>query len=138
VKHRSWFGNKNFGVQFAALSFAAGLNHAEEKPGTVRGAVVTIDLDGAKSVIPAAAVTIDNTELSRTATADEQGSFKFRDLPPGRSKLFGNSAVVLTTRVCADKDYFISHFERNLDAYTKHSFVGSCFTIQTLRSGRRL
>jgi hypothetical protein len=34
VKHRSWFGNKNFGVLFVALSFAAGLAHAEEKPGT--------------------------------------------------------------------------------------------------------
>jgi hypothetical protein len=53
----------------------------------VRGAVVTLDLDGARSAIPAAAVTIENTELFRKTTTDEQGSFNFRDLPPGRYRI---------------------------------------------------
>jgi len=47
------------------MSFAAGFAKAEDKPGAVRGSIVTLDLDGARSVIPAAAVTIESAELFR-------------------------------------------------------------------------
>ena len=69
------------------MSFAAGFATAEDKPGTVRGSIVTIESDGGRAVIPAAAVVIESAELSRKTTADEQGSFRFGDLPAGRYEI---------------------------------------------------
>ena len=69
------------------MSLAAGFAKAEDKPGAVRGSVITIESDGARSVIPAAAVMIESAELSRKTTADEQGSFGFGDLPAGRYQI---------------------------------------------------
>ena len=71
----------------AVLSFGAAFAEADDKPGTVRGSVITIELDGAKWVIPAAAVVIESAELSRKTTADEQGSFRFGDLPAGEYQI---------------------------------------------------
>ena len=71
----------------AVMSFAAGLAQAEEKPGAVRGSIITIEPDGTRAVIPAAAVMIENAELSRKTTADERGSFTFGDLPAGRYEI---------------------------------------------------
>ena len=71
----------------AVMIFAAGLAKAEEKPGAVRGSIITIESDGTRAVIPAAAVMIESAELSRKTTADEQGSFTFGDLPAGRYEI---------------------------------------------------
>ena len=67
------------------MFLAAGFAKPEDNPGVVRGSIITIESDGARSVIPAAAVTIESAELSRKTTADEQGSFGFGDLPAGVS-----------------------------------------------------
>ncbi len=69
------------------ILFASGLAKAEDMPGAVRGRIITIESDGTRSVIPAAAVMIESTELSRKTTADEQGSFGFGDLPSGRYQI---------------------------------------------------
>ena len=71
-------------VMFLAADFAK----PEDNPGAVRGSAITIESDGARSVIPAAAVMIESAELSaKEATADEQGSFGFGDLPAGRYQI---------------------------------------------------
>ncbi len=46
-----------------------------------------IESDGARSVIPAAAVTIESAEVSRKTNADQQGSFSFGGLPAGRYQI---------------------------------------------------
>jgi Carboxypeptidase regulatory-like domain len=79
------------------MSFAAGFAKAEDQPGAVRGRIITIEPDGARSVIPAAAVMIESAELSRAelsrkTTADEQGSFGFGDLPAGRYQIRASAA----------------------------------------------
>ena len=70
-----------------SLLFFGSFAIAEDKLGVVRGNVVTIESDGAPSVIPAAAVTIESAELSRKTNADEQGSFRFAGLPAGRYQI---------------------------------------------------
>ncbi len=69
------------------MFFAAAFATAEEKPGTVRGSIVTIEPDSSRSVIPVAAVRIESAELSRTTTSDEHGSFRFGDLPAGQYEI---------------------------------------------------
>jgi hypothetical protein len=69
------------------ISLAAGIAKAGDKPGAVRGSIVTIESDGARALIPAAAVVIENADLSRKTTTDEQGSFGFGDLPAGRYQI---------------------------------------------------
>jgi hypothetical protein len=74
-----------------ALLFAGAAGWAEDKAGSLRGNVVTIESDGSRSMIPAAAVTIDNSGLSRKTNADEQGSFSFDGLPAGRYQIRANA-----------------------------------------------
>ena len=90
VKHRSSsqrIGSPKLALLMAVMSFATGWAKAEDMPGTVRGSIITIESDGARSVIPAAAVMIESAELSRKTTADEEGLFGFGDLPAGRYQI---------------------------------------------------
>lgn len=70
-----------------SLFFFESFAIAEDKLGVVRGNVVTIESDGAPSVIPAATVTIESAELSGKTNADEQGSFRFAGLAAGRYQI---------------------------------------------------
>ena len=61
----------------------AGVVAWAKERGSVHGTVVTIESDGVRSVIPGAAVTLEGSEVSRTATADERGAYAFIDIPDG-------------------------------------------------------
>src|SRR5271166_122514 len=58
----------------------------EAKTGALRGTVVTVDSDGARSVVAGAKVSIEGPSLSRT-TADEQGKYSFPEAVPGRYRI---------------------------------------------------
>jgi hypothetical protein len=77
------------------LLFAFGLTNAQESRGTITGTVT--DPNGA--VVPAATVTIQNVEtnVSATATTNDEGSFTFPLLSPGKYKVTGTASSFKTS-----------------------------------------
>ena len=66
---------------------AGGVANAQNSPGVIRGAIVTIESDGSRSMIPGATVAVESAEVARQTMADNVGSYTFADLPAGRYQI---------------------------------------------------
>ena len=68
------------GYLLTLFIIAGGVANAQN-PGVIRGAIVTIDADGSRSIIPGATVELQSGDVARETTADNVGSYTFADLP---------------------------------------------------------
>ena len=108
MKHRSSnlrISKGQFACFLTLFILAGGASDAQEKPGLIRGSVVTIESDGSRSMIPGATVMVESAEGARQTTADNVGSYTFADLPAGRYQirasapgLVGSASAEVTLR----------------------------------------
>ena len=91
MKHRGssqWISKGQFAYHLLTLLMVAGgVANAESNPGVIRGAIVLVEPDGSRSMIPGATVVLQGAEAVRQATADGVGSYSFTDLPAGRYQI---------------------------------------------------
>ena len=91
MKHRSSnqrISKGQFAYYLLTLLIIAGrVANAQNSPGVIRGAIVTIESDGSRSMIPGATVVVESAEGARQTTADNVGSYTFADLPAGRYQI---------------------------------------------------
>ena len=80
-----WSGQTIVAISLLVLTAALGI--ANENTGMLRGTVVAVESDGAKSAIPAATVTLAGPNVSKKVTADDGGAYSFGDVPPGRYEI---------------------------------------------------
>ena len=78
------------GYLLTLFIIAGGVANAQN-PGVIRGAVVTIDADGSRSMIPGATVVLQSGDVARETTADNVGSYTFADLPAGHYQIRANA-----------------------------------------------
>ena len=80
-----WSGQTIVAISLLVLTAALGI--ANENTGMLRGTVVAVESDGAKSAIPGATVTLAGPNVSKKVTADDGGAYSFENVPPGRYEI---------------------------------------------------
>lgn len=112
------------------LIIAGGVANAQNNPGVIRGAIVMIESDGSRSMIPGATVVLESAEVARQATADGVGSYTFADLPAGRYQIRA-SAPGLVGSASAE-----IHSGESLDVEIPMAIETECF-VRCGYDGRR-
>ena len=80
-----------------------GASEAQQRPGLIRGSIVTIESDGSRSMIPDASVVIESDGVARQTTSDNIGSYTFLDLPAGRYQIRASAPGLVGSTVAEIK-----------------------------------